>query len=222
VLESLVETTILAIMKLQRTTLILILLAFGLGASVYFFETQSVKQSQEAQQKKQQLFSFTKEDIQSFSIKKGNTNIELERNTSSELPKWLLKSPISSPASDASVSYLTDLLIQDKINRSIPLADSQLNEFGLEPPLAIIEIKLKNQKTYQLKLGALDFSGNFLYAQSIPSQQPDAKINILLVSKDFTNAVNREISEWQEVTSNSPQESSPLPSPTFDTSKPKK
>jgi hypothetical protein len=209
-------------MKLQRTTLILIFLAIGLAGSVYFYETISTKQSQKEQQKQQQIFSFTKEDIQSLTIKKSDKTIELERNTRSELPKWLLKSPISAPASDASVSYLTDLLIQGKINRSIPLENSQLNEFGLEPPLATIEIKLKNQKIYQLKLGTLDFSGNFLYAQSISSQQSDAKINILLVSKDFTNAVNREISEWQETSSNSPQPSSPLPSPTFNTAKPQK
>jgi Domain of unknown function (DUF4340) len=203
-------------MKLQRTTLVLLLLAIGFGGLVYFYETKSASQSQEAQQKQQQLFAFTKEDIQSLTIKKGDTTIQLERNSSSQLPKWFLKSPTSSPASDPSVSYLTDLLIQDKINRSIPLANSQLSEFGLEPPLATIEIKLKNQKTYLLKLGKLDFSGNFLYAQAIPSQQADAKTNILLVSKDFTNAINRDLSEWQETTSN------PLPSPTFEPAKPQK
>jgi hypothetical protein len=218
-------------MKLQRTTLVLMLLAIGFGGLVYFYETKSASQSQEAQQKQQQIFAFTKEDIQSLTIKKGDTTIQLERNSSSELPKWFLKSPISSqserkpsrftarslsPASDPSVSYLTDLLIQDKINRSIPLANSQLSEFGLEPPVATIEIKLKNQKTHQLKLGKLDFSGNFLYAQAIPSQQGDAKTNILLVSKDFTNAINRDLSEWQETTSN------PLPSPTFEPPQPQK
>jgi Domain of unknown function (DUF4340) len=218
-------------MKLQRTTLVLMLLAIGFGGLVYFYETKSASQSQEAQRKQQQIFAFTKEDIQSLTIKKGDTTIQLERNSSSELPKWFLKSPISSqserkpspltarslsPASDPSVSYLTDLLIQDKINRSIPLVSSQLSEFGLEPPAATIEIKLKNQKNYQLKLGKLDFSGSFLYAQAIPSPQADAKTNILLVSKDFTNAINRDLSEWQETTSN------PLPSPTFEPPQPQK
>jgi hypothetical protein len=209
-------------MKLQRTTLILILLALGLGGSVYLYEQISANQSQEAQRKQQQLFPFNKEDIQSLTIKKGDTTINLERNTNSQQPKWLLKSPISAPGSDASVSYLTDLLVQDKINRSIPLGNSQLNEFGLEPPIATIEIKLKNQKSYQLKLGTLDFSGNFLYAQSKFLSQPDTNTNILLISKDFSNAVNRELSEWQETTSISPQKSSPLPSPTFNIPKPKK
>ncbi|AFZ00512.1 DUF4340 domain-containing protein [Calothrix sp. PCC 6303] len=209
-------------MKLQRTTLILIFLAFGLGGSVYLYEQISANQSQETKRKEQQLFSFQKDDIQALSIKKGNTTINLERNINSEQPKWLLKSPISATASDASVSYLTDLLVQDKINRSIPLGNSQLNEFGLEPPLATIEIKLKNQKSYQLKLGALDFSNTFLYAQSASLSQPDTNTNILLVSKDFTNAVNRELSEWQEVNTSSPQKSSPLPSPTFNVPKPQK
>jgi hypothetical protein len=206
-------------MKLQRTTLILLFLAIALGGLVYFYETKSANQSQESQRKQQQIFAFAKEDIQFLTIKKDGKTIEIERNTSSKSPKWLLKSPTSSPASDASVSYLVDLLIQDKINRSLPLGNSQLNEFGLEPPFATIDIKLKNQQIYQLKLGTLDFSSNFLYAQVIPSQPIDSKANILLVSKDFINAVNRDISEWQETTI-SPQEPLPLPSPTFDPPKP--
>ncbi len=203
-------------MKLQRTTLILMLLALGLGGFVYFHEIRGATQQEQASNSNKQIFSFAADDIQSLTIKKGSDNIVLERSSSPDPPKWLLKAPIASPASDASVSYLTDLLVKGEINRAILSPANQLGEFGLDQPLATIDIKLKNQKTHRLILGKPDFNNNFLYAQTDLSTKPDGQTNVLLVSKDFQNAVTREISEWQQAADN-PQKSSPLPLPTFNT-----
>lgn len=205
-------------MKLQRTTLVLMLLALGLGAFVYYYEILGATQRSEVSESQKRIFSFAADDIQSLTITKGNDNIILERSGTQSPPKWLLKAPQTSPASNASVSYLTDLLVKGQINRTISSPISQLNEFGLDQPQATIEIKLKNQQTYKLILGKLDFSKNFLYAQINPSSKLD-KINVLLVSKDFQNAVNRDISEWTQAGDN-PGQSSPLPLPTFNTSSP--
>ncbi|BDA68925.1 hypothetical protein CAL7716_030910 [Calothrix sp. PCC 7716] len=205
-------------MKLQRTTLVLMLLALGLGAFVYYYEILGATQRSEVSESQKRIFSFAADDIQSLTITKGNENIILERSGTQSPPKWLLKAPQTSPASNASVSYLTDLLVKGQINRTISSPISQLNEFGLDQPQATIEIKLKNQQTYKLILGKLDFSKNSLYAQINPSSKLD-KINVLLVSKDFQNAVNRDISEWTQAGDN-PGQSSPLPLPTFNTSSP--
>lgn len=62
-------------------------------------------------------------------------------------------------------------------------------------PQASITVQLKNQETHQLILGKPDFTGNFLYAYTAP--KPDGNVNLLLVSPDFTNAVNRDLSEWK-------------------------
>lgn len=202
-------------MKLQRTTLVLMLLALGLGGFVYFYEIRGATQRQEASDSKKQIFNFAADDIQSLTIKRGNDNIVLERSNSPDPPKWLLKAPTSAPASDASVSYLTDLLVKGEINRVISSQANQLNEFGLDQPQATIDIKLKNQKTHKLILGKPDFNNSFLYAQTDLSTKPNG-IEVLLVSKDFQNAVSRDISEWQQAGDNG-QKSSPLPLPTFNT-----
>ena len=203
-------------MKLQRTTLVLMLLALGLGGFVYFYEIRGASQRQEASDSKKQIFSFAADDIQSLTITRGNDNIILERSNNPNPPRWLLKAPENSPASDASVSYLTDLLVKGQINRAITSQASQLNEFGLNQPQATIEVKLKNQKTHKLILGKPDFNNNFLYAQTEASSKPDGTINVLLISKDFQNAVSRDVSEWKQAGDN-PQQPSPLPSPTFNT-----
>ncbi|BAZ14969.1 hypothetical protein NIES4071_68390 [Calothrix sp. NIES-4071] len=208
------------VMKLQRTTLVLMLLALGLGGFVYFYEIRGATQRESISDKKQ-IFNFAADDIQSLTIKRGSDNIVLERSSSPDPPKWLLKAPVEAPASDASVSYLTDLLVKGEINRAISSQPNQLNQFGLDQPQATIDIKLKNQKTHRLILGKPDFNNSFLYARTDLNTNSNS-IQVLLVSKDFQNAVNRDISEWQQAQDN-PQKSSPLPLPTFETpSQPKK
>ncbi|QSJ16589.1 DUF4340 domain-containing protein [Nostoc sp. UHCC 0702] len=196
-------------MKLPRTTLILILLALGLGGFVYFYEIKGATQREEIKAKKQQIFSFVADDVQSLAVKTKKLTVNLERNSQSSNPKWLLKSPVSEPANDAIVSYLMDLLVEGKSDRTLSIPPNQLGEFGLDQPQATINISLKNQKTHQLILGKSNFNNNFVYAQTDTTPQPNGNINVLLVTKDFENAVNREISEWKQPVDN---KATPLPS----------
>ncbi|MBE9005430.1 DUF4340 domain-containing protein [Fortiea sp. LEGE XX443] len=196
-------------MTIPKTTLILILLALGLGAFVYFHEIKGATQQQEVKEKQQQIFTFAEDDVQSLTVKTKNSTVVLERNPQSNNPKWFLKSPISEPANDAIVAYLMDLLVKGKSDSTVSIPANQLAEFGLAQPNATIDIKLKNQKAHQLILGKSDFNNRFVYAQANSPTQPNGNINVLLVSKDFANAVNREISEWQQPIDN---KSTPLPS----------
>ncbi|MBD2626086.1 DUF4340 domain-containing protein [Trichormus variabilis] len=194
---------------MKRSTLILILLALGLGGFVYFFETKNSTQQEETKEQKQQLFSFAADDIQSLTVKTKDYTLNLERSNKLEAPKWLIKSPISEPANDAIVSYLLDLLVKGKSEKTLSTPLSQLPEFGLDKPQSTIDIKLKNQQTHQLSLGKSNFNKSFLYAQTDPNIQENGKMNLLLVSPDFSNAVNRELSEWKQNANN--LESQPLP-----------
>ncbi|AFZ59972.1 DUF4340 domain-containing protein [Anabaena cylindrica FACHB-243] len=194
---------------MKRTTLILILLALGLGGFVYLYEIKGATQREEVQENKQQIFTFTADDVQSLTVKTKDITLNLERNDKPESPKWLIKSPISEPANDAIVAYLLDLLVKGTSEKTLSIPNNQRSEFGLEKSPTNIEIKLKNQQSHQLIIGKLNFNNSFLYAQVNPTNQTNDNINILLVSKDFLNAVNREISEWKQVENSS--ESQPLP-----------
>lgn len=185
-------------MKLQKTTLILILLALGLGGFVYFYEIKGTPQREEIKEKKQPIFSFKEEDVQSLTIKTKNQTLILERSGKSDGSKWEIKSPEIAPASNAIVSYLMNLLVEGKSERMISIPANKLTEFSLDQPQATIHIKLKNQKTHQLILAKPDFNRRFMYAQADPPAKPDGNVNVLLVSTDFENAVNRELSEWKE------------------------
>ena len=198
-------------MKLPKTTLILILLALGLGGFVYFHEIKGKNQQTEIKIQNQKIFAFTADDVQSLTIKIKETTLQLERRNTSEKPQWEIKSPISALANDAIVSYLMDLLVKGKSERTVLISSAELSEFGLDKPVATIDIKLKNQQSHQLILGKGDFNNQFLYAQA----DSNKNMSLLLVSKDFVNAVNRDISEWKQPAEKIDIQPLPnLPSPT--------
>lgn len=184
-------------MKLQRTTLILLLLALGLGGFVYFYEIQGATQRQEAKEQKRQIFSFKEDQVESFTVKTQNS-LSFERSNQSG-SKWRMRTPTDTTANDASVSYLLDLLVGGKSDRTLQVPVTQLEDYGLQQPQATIEIKLNNQTTHRLILGKPDFNRSFLYAQIDPPAQPNTQVDVLLVSTDFENAVNRSLSEWKQV-----------------------
>jgi hypothetical protein len=196
----------------------LILLSLGLGSFVYFYEIKGAAQREEIQAHKKQIFLFTADEIQSLMIKTKDVTLNLERRNSMEKPQWLIKSPILEPANDAIVAYLIDLLVKGKEERILSIPSNQLAEFNLQQPPISINIKLKNQQNHQLILGKLDFSGNFLYALVDTIPQTNVNINVLLVPKDFSNAVNRDLSEWRESGKSSQEQTLPtLPSTFFPT-----
>ncbi|MCL6752097.1 DUF4340 domain-containing protein [Nostoc sp. CCCryo 231-06] len=205
-------------MKLPKTTLILILLTLGLGSFVYFHEIRGATVREETKEQKQRIFSFGEDDVQSLTVTTKKVTLNLERNPeSSSNPKWLIKSPVSGPANDAIVSYLMDLLVKGNSNRTLSTPAKELKEFALDQPQATINITLKNRQSHQLLLGKSNFNGRFLYAQADPAAKPNGNINVLLVSTDFANAVNRELSEWKQPVDNSqklPPLTIPKPSPT--------
>ncbi|MBW4424973.1 MAG: DUF4340 domain-containing protein [Nostoc desertorum CM1-VF14] len=202
-------------MKLPRTTLILILLTLGLGSFVYFYEIRGATVREEMKEQKQQIFSFAEDDVQSLAVKTKKLTLNLERSPESSNPKWVIKSPISGPANDAIVSYLMDLLVKGNSNQTLSTPVKELGEFALDQPQATINITLKNRQSHQFILGKSNFNGRFLYAQADPATKPDGNINVLLVSTDFANAVNWELSEWKQPVDNS-QKLPPLtiPKPT--------
>lgn len=184
-------------MRLPRSTLVLIFLAVSLGSFVYFYEIKNKTAQQQVKSQKSKMFTFAADDVQSLTIKTKDMTLQLARrnsnNISDKKPQWEIKSPVSALANDGVVSYLMDLLVDGRIEKTTSILPSQLSEFGLDKPLATIDVTLKNQQSHQLILGKSDFNNEFIYAKVYPSQNRD----LLLISKNFANAVNRNLSEWQ-------------------------
>ncbi|MBE9145045.1 DUF4340 domain-containing protein [Planktothrix mougeotii] len=195
-------------MKFQRSTLILMTLALGLAGFVYVFEIRGKTQQEEIQAKQQKIFSFGKDEIQSFTVTTPQQIITVERVTNAdELKKspWKITTPTQFLANPASVDYLLMELLK---NQSIPsdpnsgiqkltVSPDKIKDYGLDTVTDKIDIKLKNNTTYQLRLGKKDFQGKSLYAQ-INSPQPTPKdMTVLVISDEILSAMNRSLEDWK-------------------------
>ncbi len=200
-------------MNLSKTTLILLLLALGLGSFVYFYEIRGATQRQEATAQEKQLFGFEEAQVTALTVKTQTQTLQFERVDKAGQSSWQMKAPSNTAASDASIAYLLDLLANGKSTRTLSASTNQLVEYGLNRPQANIEVKLRNNETHQLVLGNPNFDRSFLYAQADPPTKTTGNVDVLLVSPDFSNAVNRQLSEWKSQGAPSQPTTSPSPSP---------
>jgi hypothetical protein len=203
-------------MKIKPSTLALVLVALGLGGIVLLVQQQPAPKSSEAgeqvvSEEEKPIFEFKEADIQAFTLQTQLRTLKFERDKDG---KWQMLEPEKITASDPSVAFLLDLVTTGKTQRTITAPVSDREQFGLHQPLATIDLTLKDQKTHKLVLGEYDFNRSFLYAQADPPAEATDQLNVLLVSPNFENAVNRPLDEWkQPATAEKSASPSPSPSP---------
>jgi Domain of unknown function (DUF4340) len=117
-----------------RTTLILLMLAGGLGLWIKFFESKQPNTA-EARREAGNVVNFSRDKLEGITIQNGDDRIELRRQDG----KWRLTAPVKDQADGAVV----DNLISDvqnwrkdgKISAKEVTADKgRMNEFGLVQP----------------------------------------------------------------------------------------
>ena len=170
-------------MKLQRTTVILVLLALGLAGFVYYFEFRRPARQEVVEEKERQLFSFEENQVQSVTVKIEDSRLAFERQAETDSSKWLMTQPESAPASDASLAFLLSKLVNATSDRVLTVEPEQLQDYGLDEPRAIVEITLDNRETHQLRLGNKDFTNSSLYAL-IDSENAIASLTVETVEPE--------------------------------------
>ncbi|MBD2012804.1 DUF4340 domain-containing protein [Microcoleus sp. FACHB-53] len=202
-------------MKLQRTTLVLLITATLLGGAVYYSEIQRTQNQEATKTTKEPIFSFKEDQIQSVTLYTAQETLEFDR-VNGKTTNWQMKQPKEAPASDAAVAFLLNLLAEGKSDRSFFVPTKERQEYGFDQPFATVKVQLNNKQNHRLILGKPDFNRSFMYAHVDSSPQSPDQLKVLLVPIDFEYAVNRPISEWQ---SQSEKPKSPKPSPTSATPK---
>lgn len=183
-------------MKLQRTTLALVMLALAMGGAVYLYETQAKPRQEEAEATEKNIFDFEEKDVVYLTIEKDNQVLEFEK-TGESPNAWEMQQPEKIPASDAAVVFLLNLLAKDKYRSAFTInSQEELQEYGLDKPLATVTVRLANNETHKIILGSPSFDGQFIYAQTDLSLQNQ---EVLLVPINFQYAVEREMEEWKQL-----------------------
>jgi hypothetical protein len=203
-------------MKLQRTPLLLLLVAGLLAGGVFLYEFQIAPQRAQEETQRNRLFSFQEADIRELRIQTpANRLVFVKRPAQPASPAssgnqtapspaasperlvWWMTEPKDGLANDATVAFLLNLMVNASSANTLTVPAARLAEFGLEPSRTTIEVKLANQQTHRLRLGQPDFSSSNLYALVDPSSAPGDR-TIKLVSLDFESALNRPLAEWEQ------------------------
>jgi hypothetical protein len=211
-------------MTVKPSTLGLVFVAVLLGGVVYLVQTQSSSRPPNADSLNggspnaetasatssttQKLFAFEEKQVQSFTLKTQLRSLSFKRDSNG---KWQMTEPDATPADDAAIAYLLNLLATGSSSRTFEAPTTRKEDFGFHQPMATIDLKLDNNETHRLIIGGYDFDRSRLYAQADPPTDA-ANLSVLLVSPDFDNAVNRPLADWK-VKPESSKNSSPSPSP---------
>lgn len=194
-------------MKFQRSTLILMLVALGLAGYVYVFEVQQTSQQQKIQAVDKQIFSFSRDDVQSVTVQTPEETITVERTSTednSEESPWKLTQPVQTLANQATVDFLLNQLVTDQSIpeepslglRRLTVSPEKLSEYGLENSQQTVEVKLKNEEIYKLTIGTKDFSGRSVYGQT-NTPKTEEELSILVIPEGILSAINRPLEEWE-------------------------
>ena len=186
-------------MKLQKTTFIWLVLAFVLGSFVYLNQIKYSQESANIQNEKRKIFNFKEEDVQQLIIETERETLKFKRTNDRDF-NWQIKQPKDIPANDGVVSFLLNLLVLEKSDRTFTVSIDDLDRYDLQPPRGIITIILNNLKKHQLILGKSDFENKFIYARVDPIDPGDQNVNIVLISKNFHYAVlARSLEDWKKL-----------------------
>lgn len=200
-------------MKIKPSTFFLVLAALLLGGVVLVVQQQPAPKSAdssvtETEAEEKPIFEFQEADVQTVALQTQLRSLKFERDKDG---KWQMLEPDKTPADDASVAFLLDLIASGKTSRTLTAPATDREQFGFHQPLATIEVTLKNKETHKLILGEYDFNRSYIYAQADPPAETADQLNVSLVSPNFENAVNRPLAEWKQPP---PAKKSSSPSPT--------
>jgi hypothetical protein len=182
-------------MKLQRSTLVLVMLACVVGTGYGIYQLAVVPRQEKVELQATKLFDWQEDQVQKLSLQTPTGLLIFERRSETVPTPWQMLKPQETLASDASISFLLNLLSTQSSESTLTISRDRLAEFGLVKPLVTIGITLEDQTIHQMLLGNPDFSGNSLYALVDPDPNA-ADVEIRVVSNQFQFGTNRDLAEW--------------------------
>ena len=116
-------------MRGLRSTLVLLVVALGLGAYIYFVERHRDPAS--APEPNEQLFTFDADDVTELEVRaEDGTTTGLQQDDG----VWSVVAPVESAADDVAATSLAATLSSLEINRILEVGPVDLEPFGLDTP----------------------------------------------------------------------------------------
>lgn len=167
-------------MRGGRTFLILLVVALGLGAYIYFIES---KRNPSDLEKKDKVFTVESSKIDSIEVKAASGETTTLKKNGTD---WQIVSPDTMDADASAVTTLVSTLESLEISRVVSDNPSSVKDYGLDPPKYTVGYKLAGETAFhKLDVGDKTPTGSDLYARV------EGQPKLLLVGAFNGDSLNR-------------------------------
>ena len=174
-------------MKWKNLAIVVAIFA-ALFSWVYFYEIKGEKKREEAVEKEKKIFQFEEKDIAQITVKNADGEFVLQKDKDN----WKLAQPLATKADKSSADSLASDIAQAKTDRALDEPNPNFKNFGLEPAVVKLTVKLGSGQTHQLELGDKDFSSSSVFAR-IPGQN-----KILVLSSSPHSSATKKLFDFRD------------------------
>jgi len=139
---------------------IALLLAGALGAAALVYFIRGTKVREEKPRPGRAAFSFTRQDVESFALRRDGQNVVIEDRGGN----WVITQPVEAPADQSVINLLLTGLADALSAQSLPVLSRGTGSYGLNPPAVTIELRLRNGERHSVRFGDPDSLKQSAYA----------------------------------------------------------
>ncbi len=179
---------------MKRNTLILLLIALGLGLAVYFLEYKPGKPRDEEEKSSKPAWEVKREEIASIELRRNGETILFRQDGD----KWVIEAPLKAAAGESAINSLVNDLTSPQVEREFAASTEDLKGFGLDPAAIRLEMKLKNGQSKVIEIGAKDVIGNSAYARL--GGGSNGGLNVSMIGLSLLTSSDKPLSEFRDRT----------------------
>jgi hypothetical protein len=168
-------------MRSARSLLVLIVLALGLGAYIYFVESE--RDLTDPETRKEKVFAVETGAIEEIELRSMAGDVTRLRKTGDD---WQIVAPVTAPADEYTVSSIVSALETLDMQRSLEDNPSSVAQFGLDPVRLSVAFKVAGDDAMRrLNVGTKTPTGSDLYARV------EGQPRLFLIAGHLEDTLNR-------------------------------
>ncbi len=147
-------------MKTKNTVILLIAL-IALGAYVYFYEIKGGETRKKEKEAAAQLVPFKTDDVKGVALLRPSEHFVFHAVKNDE--EWKIDKPVKTEGEKFAIEGLINAVVNSKVERVVAEDTSDLKDFGLKPPQAIVVLEEKSGKKDTIAVGNKNPTESFLF-----------------------------------------------------------
>jgi Domain of unknown function (DUF4340) len=177
-------------MRGVRPLLVLLVVAFGLGAYIYFVESK--RDLEDPSLKKDKVFSVEAGKIDEIEVRPASGDATTLKKNGSD---WQVVAPVTASADQSAAGSLATTLETLDVQKSLDDNPSSVAQYGLDPARFSVSFKTAGDSTtHQLSVGGKTPTGSDLYARV------EGQPKLFLISGYLEDTLNRSTFDLRDKT----------------------